>query len=79
MHLELNSKGQLRERILSGWRQTWSWRNRKDLLDYVIKRGADFTVWFIQNVGNAKPDVLAALFDKGEGEMIDDVLKRSQL
>ena len=28
-----------------------SWKERKDLLDYVIAKGADVTVWFIQNVG----------------------------
>ena len=28
----------------------WSWKDRKDLLDDVIAKGADFTVRFIQNV-----------------------------
>ena len=42
------------------------WRERRDLLDDVIEKGADVTVWFIQNVGGAKRHVLAALFDKGE-------------
>ena len=50
-----------------------SWKERRDLLDDVIAKGADVTVWFIQNVEDAKRRVLAALFDKGEG-MIDDVL-----
>ena len=52
------------------------WKERKDLLEDVIARGADVTVWFIQNVGSAKRRVLAALFDKGEEGMIDDVLGR---
>ena len=47
--------------------------DRKDLFDYVIAKGVDFTVGFIQNVGNGC--VLAALFDKGEG-MIDSVFER---
>ena len=51
------------------------WEDRRDLLDYVIAKGADFTVWLIQNVEDAKERVLAALFDKGEG-MIDGVLGR---
>ena len=49
-------------------------RMRKDLLDDVIAKGADVTVKFIQNVGDAKRRVLAALFDKGEEGMIDGVL-----
>ena len=52
-----------------------SWKERRDLLDYVIAKGADFTVRFIQNVKYAKQRVLAALFDKGEEGMIDDVLE----
>ena len=51
------------------------WKERNDLLDYVIAKGAVVTVRFIQNVEGAKECVLAALFDKGEG-MIDDVLER---
>ena len=52
------------------------WQDRKDLLDDVIRKSADFTVKFIQNVNMfAKRRVLAALFDKGEG-MIDEVLAR---
>ena len=40
------------ERILGGSRKTGSsWKNRKDLLDDVIAKGADVTVWLIQNVG----------------------------
>ena len=39
----------------------------------MIAKGVVVTVWIIQNVGNAKRRVLAALFDKGEG-MIDEVL-----
>ena len=60
-----------------GWlRVNWErWKDRKDLLDDVIAKGADVTVRFIQNVVFAKVCVLAALFDKGEG-MIDDVLGR---
>ena len=56
-----------------GWlRINWeSWKDRKDLLDYVIAKGADVTVGLIQNVESAKGYVLAALFDKGEG-MIDE-------
>ena len=49
----------------------WAWR--KDLLDDVIARGADVTIWFIQNVGCVKSHVLVTLFDKGEG-IIDEVL-----
>ena len=30
------------------------WKDRKDLLDYVIGKGADFTVKFIQNAEDAK-------------------------
>ena len=52
----------------------WSWYKRKDLLDGVIAKSADATVWLIQTVGSAKKCVFAALFDKGEGGMIDDVL-----
>ena len=52
------------------------WRDRKDLLDDVIAKGADVTVRFIQNVRDAKRRVLAALFDKGEEGMIDGVLER---
>ena len=35
-----------------GWlNANWeSWKDRKDLFDYVITKGADFTVRFIQNV-----------------------------
>ena len=44
------------------------WYERKDLLDDVIAKGADFTVRLIQNVESAKRRVLAALFDKGERE-----------
>ena len=51
-----------------------NWWGRKDLLDDVIRRGADFTVWFIQSVKDATRCVLAALFDKGDKEMIDIVL-----
>ena len=60
-----------------GWLKTnWGrWEKRKDLLDDVIAKGADVTVKLIQNVGNAKRRVLAALFDKGE-RMIDGVLGR---
>ena len=60
-----------------GWlKANWErWRDRKDLLDDVIAKGADFAVRFIQNVEGAKRRVLAALFDKGEG-MIDGVLGR---
>ena len=55
-------------------RENWRiWKERKDLFDYVIAKGADVTVRLIQNVDSAKRHVLAALFDKGEG-MIDDVL-----
>ena len=32
----------------------WAGRDRKDLLDYVIAKGADVIVWFIQNVGEAE-------------------------
>ena len=30
------------------------WKERKDLFDYVIAKGADFTVKFIQNVDRCK-------------------------
>ena len=53
-----------------------SWKDRRDLLDDVIGKGADVTVRFIQNVEDAKRRVLAALFDKGEEGMIDGVLGR---
>ena len=50
-------------------KENWeSWEDRNDLLDDVIAKGADVTVWFIQNVEDAKERVLAALFDKGERE-----------
>ena len=49
--------------------------DRRDLLDGVIRKGAAVTVWFIENVRDAKDCVLAALFDKGE-RMIDGVLER---
>jgi hypothetical protein len=52
------------------------WKDRGDLPDDVIAKGADVTVWFIQRVGKAKRFILAALFDKGEKGMIDDVLKK---
>ena len=54
----------------------WSWYKRKDLLDGVMAKSADATVWVIQNVGDTEERVLAALFDKGEGGMIDDVLRK---
>ena len=58
-------------------RTNWErWEKRKDLLDDVIRKGADVTVRFIQNVEDAKDCVLAALFDKGEEGMIDGVLGR---
>ena len=60
-----------------GWLEAnwWRWEDRKDLLDDVIAKGADFTVWFIQNVVELQNErVLAALFDKGEEGMIDGVL-----
>ena len=54
-----------------------SWWNRRDLLDEVVARGIDVTVWFIQSVDVLeKRRVLAALFDKGEQRMIDSVLGR---
>ena len=67
------------ERTLDGCGINWErWERRRDLLDDVIRKGADFTVRFIQNVEYAKGRVLAALFDKGEG-MIDGVLERSRI
>ena len=57
--------------------ENWErWKERKDLLDDVIEKGAGVTAWFIQNVGDAKERVFAALFDKGEEGMIDGVLGR---
>ena len=53
----------------------WSWKDRNDLFDDVIAKGADVTVRLIQNVEEAEEHVLAALFDQGEG-MIDEVLGR---
>ena len=36
-------------------KENWvSWRKRRDLLDYVIAKGVDVTVWFIQSVESAK-------------------------
>ena len=52
--------------------ERWVWS--KDLLDYVITKGAVVTVKLIQNVENSKRCVLAALFDKGEG-IIDIVFE----
>ena len=59
-----------------GWlKENWErWWNRKDLLDYVIRKGADVIIWFIQNPDRAKERALAALFDKGRERIIDDVL-----
>ena len=60
-----------------GWLEAnWlSWCDRKDLLDDLIRKSADFTVWLIRDVDTvAKRCVLAALFDKGEEGMIDGVL-----
>ena len=56
--------------------QLEGWEKRHDLLDYVIEKGADVTVWFIHNAGCAMEDVLAALFDKGKKGMIDSVLEQ---
>ena len=57
--------------------ENWgNWRLRDDLPGYVIAKGVNFTVKLIQSVGNAKRCVLAALFDKGKKEMIDEVLGR---
>ena len=53
-----------------------SWWRRKDLFDDVIAKGVVVTIWFIQNFDYAKQDVLAALFDKGDEEMIGGVLGR---
>ena len=57
-------------------RKLWSWKDRNDLLDDVIRKGVVVAVRLIQNVEclYAKPRILAALFDKGEGRVIDDVL-----
>ena len=48
----------------------------KHLFDYVIAKGTDLAVKFINNVddASAKLHVLAALFDVGSKEMVDDVL-----
>ena len=54
----------------------WAWKERKDLFDYVIRKGADFAVKLIQMAEFAKGRVLAALFDKGEKGVIDGVLKK---
>ena len=51
------------------------WGKRKDLLDDVIRKGADVTVKLIQKVEDARKYVLAALFDEGEEGMIDEVLE----
>ena len=54
--------------------ESWdNWKERRDLLDYVVAKGADAAVRLIQNVESATRCVLAALFDKGEG-IIDEVL-----
>ena len=52
------------------------WWRRKDLFDYVMAKGADVTVRFIQNARRAKRCALAALFDQGEKGVIDEVLGR---
>ena len=52
------------------------WIDRKDLLDYVIARGADITVKFIQKNWNTKERMLAALFVKGKKAVIDGVFER---
>ena len=58
-------------------KESWRiWKERKDLFDYVIAKGAVATVRLIQNVGDAKEHVLAALFDQGEERLIDEVLGR---
>ena len=61
-----------------GWlKENWGrWYKRNDLLDDVIAKGADVTAWFIQNIRRAKWRVFAALFDKGENGMIEDVLEK---
>ena len=59
--------------LRANWRR---WEKRKDLLDDVIAKGAEVTAQFIQNVGDTEECVLAALFDKGEEGMIDEVLRR---
>ena len=63
-----NSGKQLKVGTLSGWRQIGEdGRERNDLLDNVIRRGADFTVRFVENGGaSARCSVLAALFDQGK-------------
>ena len=36
-------------------KENWErWKDRNDLLDDVIAKGADVTVWFIQNVRRCK-------------------------
>ena len=60
------------ERLKETWRR---WEKRNDLVDYVIGKGADFTVRLIRAIDDerAKRCILAALFDKGSWEMTEDV------
>ena len=65
------------ERNFDWLEKNWErWKERKDLLDDVVAKGADVTVMIIQSVGRAKRCALAALFDKGDKGMIDDALER---
>ena len=47
------------DRENAGWlRKNWrEWEDHGDLLDDVIRKGADVIVWFIQNVRNIQKGV----------------------
>ena len=76
--MEINSERQLKRGNFEWLNANLeNWKKRRDLLDYVITMGADFTVKLIQNVDTvARVCVLAALFDKGDKGMIDGVLEK---
>ena len=57
--------------IKSDWKK---WEYRNDLFDYVVMKGIEFIVGFINQVEWAKRRTLAALFIK-RYEIVDDVLK----
>jgi hypothetical protein len=59
-----------------GLKEDWrKWERRKDLFDYVVMKGVGFIIEFINQVGNAKLDTLAALFIK-RSDVVDEVLKK---
>ena len=52
-----------------------TWKDRDDLIDYVVMKSVEFIIGFINQVGDLKIPTLAALFLK-RYDAIDQVLKK---